>query len=299
MSEQAQYALFIEDTKQRSPRAVQDVMVHPFFSLSKRPRFTTIEWESRDGNIKHIISANVRHGIASIYDADFLWWACGQIRLRAERTGVKSPTLAFVPHKMFKQMGKKYVGRENYAQLRRTMQRLKTTSIETTVRTEHQQKEGGFSWIDEWGTDEDVSTGTPSGMWSVTVSNWLYQAIMDERLILSLSAEYFQLKSGLEKKLYQIARKCTGYGSGAEFPMETLHRLTASEDQLKFFANDVRNMQKKQRPLLEYVVQVFREVDGPEIVKFTPRDQLPKSHPLYQPESVKAAVMRAANRLGD
>ena len=195
---------------------------------------------------------------------------------------------------MFQQMGKKYVGRENYSQLRRSMQRLKTTSIETTVRAEHQKKEGGFSWIDEWGTDEDITTGTPAGMWSVTVSNWLFQAIMDERLILSMTPEYFQLRSGLEKKLYQIARKCTGYGSGAEFPMTTLHRLTASEDQLKFFANDVRNIEKKHKPLLEYAVQVFRELEGPEMVKFVPRDQLPPTHPLFRKESVKTAIMRAA-----
>lgn len=294
MSEHAQFALFIDDTKQRSPRAVQDVMVHPFFSLSKRPRFTPIKWESRDGNVKHIISGNTRFGIASIYDADFLWWVCGQIRLRAERTGLKNPTLAFIPHKMFQQMGKKSVGRENYAQLKRAMQRLHTTAVETTVRVEHQrEKAGGFHWIDQWGTDEDNATGTPVGMWSVTVSNWLYQAIIDERLILSLSLEYFQLRSGLEKKLYQIARKCTGYGSGAEFPMETLHRLTASEDELKYFARDVRNIEKKNKPLLEYSVQVFRTVESTEVVKFMPRDQLSKTHVLFKPESTKTAIMRA------
>lgn len=58
-------------------RCVQLLMAHPFFSLSKTPRLTPIDYASGTATI--LVEATGTHGIATIWDADILIWAASQI----------------------------------------------------------------------------------------------------------------------------------------------------------------------------------------------------------------------------
>ncbi len=52
-------------------------MERPFFSLSKNKRTTPIEYKVGENYIR--VTANEKHGMATIWDADVLIWAASQI----------------------------------------------------------------------------------------------------------------------------------------------------------------------------------------------------------------------------
>ena len=79
-------------------------------------------------------------------------------------------------------------------------------------------KRGSFGWIDAW-TAEESPDGDPVTM-SITISEWLYQGIIEEGGILSIHEDYFLLTGGIERWLYRVARKHAGkqeYGARIGF----------------------------------------------------------------------------------
>ncbi len=251
-----QPSLFVAEHHERNPRCIQDIMAYPYFALSKRRRIKPMHFASAKGDIEIKIHGLPEFGIASIYDADILLWLATEVRRQYEKTGTINRTVFFNPRTMLKQIGKSKGGRQMDT-LKSALLRLSTNFIRTTVRTEHQRKEGGFHWLDNWTTAEDRKTGEPNGLWSTTLNDWLVQGIVQDRNILTLNPAYFRMSSGLEKRLYQIARKHAGMQQfGMHITMESLHAKTGSGDTIKQFAWEVRNIAKEKGSLLDYAVSV-------------------------------------------
>ena len=247
-----QLSLFVADHQERNPRCIQDIMAYPYFALSKRRRIKPMQFVSTKGDIEIKVQGLADYGIASIYDADILLWLAAEIRRHYEKTGEARRIVQFRPRVMLKQLGRSKGGKQ-MQNLLSALERLKTTYIRTSVRQEHQKKEGGFSWIDSWFTAEDRSTGTPP-LWSVTVSDWLFQGILQDHNILTLNPGYYRLAGGLEKRLYQIARKHAGMQQFGNFiTMEALYSKAGSGDELKYFARQVREIADRGF-LLDYAV---------------------------------------------
>lgn len=246
----------IAEHSDRAPRAIQDIMAYPHFSLSKKPRFTPLKFERKDITIR---VTNTDYGIATIYDADLLLWLCTEVR-RAVEKGHKSPEVQFSPYLMLKSMGRGWGGTQ-ITRLLASMERLATTYVRTSIRTEHLKEQAGFNWLDSWHTIE-----TPEKtLWSATLSHWMYQGVLQDKNILTLNPGYYRLTSGLEKRIYLIARKHAGKQAwGAHLLMETLYDKAGSGDELRYFARDIRNMAKAGL-LLDYEIKVSREKSGEQV----------------------------------
>ncbi len=268
MDEQSQLELFAATAFELNPRSVQDIMAWPFFSLSKPKRLKPIKFTSEKNDIQIKVSGNSEYGIANIYDADILLWACAQVRHQYENTGKKPPrTVEFLPSRLVKQTGRKWGG-QTVEGLKKSLQRMASTLIETSIRTEHIKEARGFHWIENYRTEEDRKTGDPSGPWSITLSEWLYEGILQDQNLLSLNPGYYAITSGLEKRLYQIARKHGGSQIwGVHISMKALHAKVGSGDSLKQFAWEVRRIAKERPILLDYTITVTR-VAGEEKVWF-------------------------------
>ena len=260
MDEQNQLELFAATAFELNPRSVQDIMAWPFFSLSKAKRLKPIVFSSPKNDVQIKVSGNSEYGIANIYDADVLLWACAQVRHQYESTGKKPPrTVEFIPSRLVRQTGRKWGG-QTVEGMKKSLKRMASTFIETTIRTEHIKQERGFHWIESYRTDEDRKTGDPAGPWSITLSQWLHEGILQDDNLLSLNLGYYALTSGLEKRLYQIARKHAGNQLwGATITMEALHAKAGSNDELKYFAREVRRIAKERPFLLDYYITVFRD----------------------------------------
>ena len=70
----------------------------------------------------------------------------------------------------------------------------------------------------------------------ITLSDWVFNAIQARGGdLLTISRDYFRLRKPIERRLYEIARKCCGQNAEWKFRVETLHEKTGSRSTLPEF----------------------------------------------------------------
>ena len=275
-----QLDLFIPLFTDIKPRDVQDTMAYPFFHSAKRKRVKPIEYD--DGRVSIYVEGLQSVGIASIYDKDILQWGITRVREQLDREERPQPQIFFRPYDLLKELGKS-TGGKAYINLEEALTRLKSTFVRTTIREEHILEKKGFSWVDAFSTSEDRRTGEPKGMWSLTLSHWLYQGAVNHKSVLTFSPKYFTLESGIAKFLYLLGRKYAGKSSwGKSVTMRKLYELSASTRQFKYFARDVREIIKEHNGVFaDYCVDIF-DSEGEEKVRFiSVRDMNPSLQHHY------------------
>jgi plasmid replication initiation protein len=75
----------------------------------------------------------------------------------------------------------------------------------------------------------------------LTLSEWLYNAIVATE-VLTLSQDYFRLRKGLERRLYELARKHCGLQSKFTISLETLLKKSGAMCALKEFRRQIREI---------------------------------------------------------
>lgn len=174
-----------------APRDVQELMAYPFFSLAKSRRTAPINFRSGDVTVR--VEGTVKHGIATIWDADIMIWAASQI-VSAQDGGIgTSRFIRATPYEILR-----YIGRgtslRDYQRLRAALDRLQTTSIATSIRETTGRRLHRFSLINEWKECASLD-GRPCGI-ELVLPDWFYTALLNPSLVLTIDAEYFQLTGG-------------------------------------------------------------------------------------------------------
>lgn len=236
----AQVDLFFEtivDTPLRDDRAL---MEFPFFSLQKRPQMKPLEFEKDDVVIK--VSPGPR-GIASVWDRDVLVYAVSKINERVDR-GEKVPrNVQFIAHDFLK-LTHRGTNKGAYELLKDALFRLRSTTVETTIASGGQRNHRGFGWIDSFEIIEDEKPDGSRRMRAVeiTLSDWMYRALVKDRRVLSISPDYFKLDGGLERRLYQLARKHVGQQRQWKIGLALLAQKVGSIQDLRFFKRDLKRI---------------------------------------------------------
>lgn len=291
----AQIDLFAPSFGDIASRDGIDLMEFPFFSLSKNPRFEPIVYDNEARGINITVSAGKPHGMATIWDKDVLIWCVSQIVEALDREETPSKTIYFHPYQMLKTL-RRSNGKEHYVRLRKAMVRLKNTSIFTTLRTDKTTQMNGFGWIESFKTAEDNKTGEGVGMWSITLSDWIYKSALNKRLVLTLDDDYFLLTGGRERWLYGVARKHGGYQEpGFTIAMRTLYEKSATSEDYKYWAREIRTIVKADE-LPGYHLSSWRGEDKQEYINFTRRNKLSPTHPAYEYDLPRAAQKRLPKR---
>lgn len=234
-------------------RDQQDTMESPFFALNKG-RKTPLEYRSPNGKVDVTISPNVMHGMANIWDADILIWAAGTVnrmQTRGDRTELdqldRTRTLHFHPVDLLRSIKRGTSGKD-IQDLRAALERLASTYIKTNIREHHQQggrTRQGFTWIDAWSevTAEDANGKERVVGFTLTLSNWFYMGVVQQKMLLSVDPAYFDLTGGYERWLYRIARKhAHGAPEGWNFTLTTLHQKSGSDAPKKAFKRDFKKI---------------------------------------------------------
>lgn len=277
-----QLDLFAAELRDIAFRDQRDLMERPFVSLSKRPRMQPIEYQSGDVWVK--VTPGVGIGLATIYDTDLLIWAASQINEAVERGLPHSRMLAVSPYDILRSIRRGTSGKD-YTDLRAALRRLTATTVETNIRAKGTRRTAQFSLMESWTEEIDEATGQSRGM-VITLSQWLYDGILDQSLLLSISPDYFDITSGIGRWLYRVARKHAGkQPAGWAFPMTVLHEKSGSTQRLADFAKELRRIVRRD-DLPEYHVTIYEGARGDEIVHMTRRDRLDPSHPAYRLPSV-------------
>jgi len=261
--EREQLELFRALPGDLAPRDAQDLMAYPFFSLAKTPRMTPIDFRMNDITIR--VEAGPEHGIATIWDADVLIWAASQI-VAARDAGLRTSRLmAATPYQILTFIGRG-TGARDYQRLKAALERLKTTTVATSLRQTNERRLHRFSWINEW-TERADPHGHADGI-DLIVPVWFYRAVLDDALVLTIDRAYFRLTGGLERWLYRLVRKHAGrQRTGWRFDFRHLHVKSASLSPFKRFAFNLRDIARRQ-PLPGYQLFVEREFGERELLAF-------------------------------
>ena len=189
-----------------------DLMGWPFFSLSKRPRTDPIIYDI--GHVYVRVDPGPDRGIATIWDADILIWLATVI-INAMKAGRPfSDTVRFHPYTLLRAIAR-HTGQHNYRLLEAGLERLHATSVTTTVRANHFESDTlSFTGSTRSRSRRaHIETAEPWG-WTVTLSNWMYQGIIQKQGVLTIHKDYFRLTGGFERWLYRVARKLGGKRKG-------------------------------------------------------------------------------------
>jgi plasmid replication initiation protein len=230
-------------------------MEHPMFSLSKKPDKRIRRYE-HNGIIVTVTPSVL--GIATIWDKDILIYAISQL-VEAINQGRSVTRTAQVKAYDLLVATNRHTGGENYERLVEAFRRLVGTRIETNITTDGQRDRRGFGLLEEWHIVEKSPTNDRMVAIELTLSEWLYRAVC-AREVLTLSEDYFRLDGGLERRLYELARKHCGLQPNWIVGLELLHKKTGSAAALWKFRELIKKTTRN-NVLPDYQLQYEPESD--------------------------------------
>ena len=89
---------------------------------------------------------------------------------------------------------------------------MRGTAIFTTIKSVGERERTGFGWIDSFRVIERATRSGRQVMAAVELTRnaWMFRALVQDRRVLTISPAYFGLESGMERRLYELARKHVG-----------------------------------------------------------------------------------------
>ncbi|CAN7661254.1 replication initiator protein A [Phenylobacterium sp. LjRoot225] len=264
-----QFDLFIPLMRDLPLKDQRETMERPFFSLQKRKRLKPIEYASADGEVRVKVEAVPAYGMATIWDGDILIWAASALnRLKAEGRNDLPRELKTTAYDLLRSI-QRDTGGKGYVELKAALDRLTTTTIFTSIRAKR-GRDSRFSWLDSWSVEVDPVTEKPIAL-KITLSNWVYEGIINEKSVLTMHPDYFQLSGGLERALYRIARKHAGdQEQGWTCRVSLLHEKSGSDSAPKEFARMLRKIVEA-NDLPEYDLAFTTTGDNSSAVHFVRR----------------------------
>jgi plasmid replication initiation protein len=210
-------------------------MTHPLFSLSKNPDHRIRRYEH---NGTHVIVAPSAYGLATIWDKDVLIYAVSQLVEAMNQNLPLSRTVRLKAYDLLVATNR-HTGGKNYERLADSFRRLAGTRIETNIATNGVRVREGFGLLDNWKIVEKSPANSRMVAVEITLNKWLFNAIMAHE-ILTLNRDYFRLDGGLERRLYELARKHCGQQARWAISTELLHKKSGSVASLKEFRRKVK-----------------------------------------------------------
>ena len=201
-------------------------MEHPVFSLTTHVDKRILHYQ-HNGNSIRIIPSIL--GLPTIHDKDVLIYCTSHLRAAINQGEVPSRAVRFTTHDFFLSISRD-TGGASYERFKDSLNRLRGTTINTSIKTGKIRIEEGFGLIDVWRAVKEDVTGRVIAV-EIKLSEWLYNAILSNEL-LTISPDYFGLRKPMERRLYEIARKHCGDQDIFKVGLEKL--------QLKVGSNSVR-----------------------------------------------------------
>jgi plasmid replication initiation protein len=221
---------FVADVLDWALKDDRHSMEHPMFSLSKKPDRRERHYEH---NGRHISIIPSSRGLATIWDKDILLYCISMLVEAINRGRPINRTVRLTAYDLLVATNRSTGGRA-YDLLQDALNRLRGTTINTDISTNGVRQRRGFGLVDNWEIIERVPTNGRMVAVELTLNQWLYNAIL-AREVLTLNRDYFRLDGGLERRLYEIARKHCGNQAKWTVGIGLLHKKSGSTGPLKRF----------------------------------------------------------------
>ena len=221
-----QVDFFVCDIFDAAPKSDTASMEYPLFTLATKPDFSTKEFHNGDKWIR-IEPSPV--GLATVHDRDVLIYCISQCMAALNEGREITKKLRFQASDMLIATNRKTSG-EGYKLLKTALKRLQGTQIETNITTGGKEIWRVFSFIES----AEILRKTRAGRMlelEITLSDWVFNALREKGGdILTISRDYFRLRKPIERRLYELARKCCGTTNQEwRFTINTLHERTGSK----------------------------------------------------------------------
>ena len=152
-----------------------------------------------------------------------------------------------------------------------------------------------FSWVNEWKERAD-GYGRRLGI-ELIVPDWLYAAVLNDALVLTIDPAYFRMTGGLERWLYRIVRKHAGRQPGGWcFEISHLHLKSGSLSPLKRFVFELRDITRRQ-PLPGFRPAMKASPFGRELLTFKAIEIDPVARVLRRRDLSTGAVDKSVDKL--
>jgi plasmid replication initiation protein len=242
---------FVLDVFDVTPRSDIGSMEHPVFSLSTKPDTRALSYEHDDTKIE--IIPGIR-GLPTVFDKDILIYCISKL-IHLKNAGKPiGPKVRLTTYDLLVSTNKP-TNNLGYQRLEASLERLAGTVIKTTIETGDEATVSGFSLISSFEYNRKGSMHADRLRYlEITLSDWLFRAI-DSTEVLTIDRDYFRLRSPLDRRLYELARKHCGSKEKWRIGIDKLQKKCGSKQERKHFVRHMRETAFADR-LPEYRVEL-------------------------------------------
>ncbi len=233
-----QVDLFLDTLISAPLKDERATMEFPFFALTKQPQKQPLEYS--DGRVKIRVEPGPR-GLATIWDKDVLIYIASIINDRIERGAAVDRTVTIAAYDLLR-VCERGTGKDGYEGLHAALARLRSTTIYTDMESGGESDARGFGWIDDFRIVTRTNSRNEKVMAAleVTVSRWMFRAIVNERRVLTINHDYFRLKKGIERRIYELARKHCRHQPQWSIKLQKLVEKCGTTRDLRKFKADLK-----------------------------------------------------------
>lgn len=177
-------------------------MEHPLFTLSKKPDMRTLHYENGDASVEMQPSA---FGLPSIMDKDILLY-CASVTMNEINKGNHPPkTIRLSLHDILVATNR-HTNDRGYQFIKKALNRLTGCMLKTTIKTGRRVQGEMFHLVEKSRYLESERVKDRLIGVEITLSDWFYNSLIAKE-VLTINKDYFRLRSPLERRIYEIARK--------------------------------------------------------------------------------------------
>jgi len=213
-------------------------MEHPMFAL-RAGDLTPREYCHNDVYIE--VTPSVKYGLATIHDKD-IWIYCISKLVQAINEGEEpSPTVRFTIYDYLVTTNRGTSG-QYYENTKNALERLKGTNLKMEWDTPTHRVSKGIGLINEWVVVEEKD-GRMVRV-EVQLPDWLYKSALDQKNLLTISADYFRLRKPLDRRIYELARKHCGEQTNFTISLELLLKKSGASMPIRNFRIAIKSLSK-------------------------------------------------------
>jgi len=256
-----QQDMFVANIVDVSLKDDRFTMEHQIYGLSKAKVFKKFTYE-HNGNTLEVKPST--DGIPLMKDKNILIYAASQLATAMNKGRTPQRTIKMTVFDFLKATNKG-TGGEDYYQFMRSLDRLNGTTLKTNILTGNTLQTEAFGILDKYKVVEysiDRKTGKTNKQSAtiveITLSEWQYNAILAGEL-LTLSKDYFRLKSPTHMAIYLQIRKHCGRQGKWKVNLKTFQKKIGHKGELYKLRKIVKSLAEK-GGLLEYVVDIDNDM---------------------------------------
>lgn len=246
---QGQIDLFVSSIADVSTKSDQFSMQLPFFSLSKRiekgTRIFKIS-EKKDGieRIKTLEIQSTDAGFPTIWDKDILLFCTSQIIDAINKGQRVVKTLRVNAYNLLISTDRG-TGGNNYTLLVDAIKRLEGARFyvtETKPSSDIKRQFESLAGFIEKATVIEYDDKDRATTIDITLTESFFLALLEKR-VLTLNSKYFKITGGIERRLYEIARKFCGKSKKWSISLEKLQERVGSRGTKRKFREKIREIE--------------------------------------------------------